>query len=908
MADISLRIKSDFAQAEKDFKNLSDMSESARAKIEQFTQGFKTEQIDKFIEKNKMTAAGVTATSGKFAGMQREATGLQRQIQTLISKGLAPNDASVQKLSKEYDRLQKEIGETSTESKSAAVSVGTMTKSLISVQAVIGGIKALGRGIMSIVDSALMLEDAEASFTPLMGGANKARELVAALNKTAAETPFQFESISKAATQLLPVMNGDIEKTISTFRMLGDTAGGNAQKLESITRGFSKAMLKGKVDLDSLNMIADAGVPIFSEMADTVGFGKDNMTALFKAINTGKITTDDLTKTFQRMTGEGGLFFEGMIIASKTTSGVISTMKDNIQLTSAALGTAFLSYIKQGALAVIRFTGTIREYIGDGKKLQENIKTIGAVLAILVPAIIGYLAVTKGTILLTQAWTAAQTFLNAAMAANPIGLVVAGVIALGAAVALTLTKWDQFSTSIKVALSVIIGLFMGPFGLVAIHIIRNWEVVSAFFTGLFTGIRKEFDNFINYTSTLFSRYNPLSVVMRSFSGMRDFFAKIFGESGGFVEWFIKTVKFLFTSFTPLGLIIKNWQPLSGFFVSLWNGIKDTFQNGLQNIKSIIPDWMMRILQSGLANVKLTVTASKGVKDLQDRSAKGFNPITTQPDGTVPKMPGNKGKDPQEEALKQKLERMAVSEQAYNLQQTEDARNFYEKRADMEAVDGVNRLEWLMSQQEAIANMESLNREEKLTAERALTEAIIAEQKKLFDSRVAFAQQQLQTTGQMLSDLQTVFRNAGKESRKLAILMKGVAIAEASISTYAAFTKALDMSSRFLPFPANLIPAGLTLAAGVAKVAAIASTPIPTAQTGGTFTVPDMPAMRNDRAAVMASPGETVSVTPRGESGGMRETHVNIQIGESTLFRIIQTGIDTGKIVVSDRNIGRGVFA
>ncbi len=207
--------------------------------------------------------------------------------------------------------------------------------------AVAGGI--IFKGFQFFIKEASRIEDATAAFTPLMGGVEKANKLVDALNKTAATTPFQFENISKAAMQLLPVMNQDIEKTIGTFRMLGDTAGGNAQKLDSITRGFTKSMLKGKVDMESLNMIAEAGVPIFSEMAKSMGISKEKLFDMSKA---GKLTTNALIKTFQDMTKKGGIFFEGMEIASKTLSGKLSTLKDNIKLVAARIGNSLLPFLK----------------------------------------------------------------------------------------------------------------------------------------------------------------------------------------------------------------------------------------------------------------------------------------------------------------------------------------------------------------------------------------------------------------------------------------------------------------------------------------------------------------------------------------------------------------------------------
>ena len=79
------------------------------------------------------------------------------------------------------------------------------------------------------LDSASKIEDMVAAFTPLTGGAQNAKDMIAALNKEAATTPFNLEDIGATAKQLLPVLGNDVEAVTKTFRMLVDTAGGNAQ-------------------------------------------------------------------------------------------------------------------------------------------------------------------------------------------------------------------------------------------------------------------------------------------------------------------------------------------------------------------------------------------------------------------------------------------------------------------------------------------------------------------------------------------------------------------------------------------------------------------------------------------------------------------------------------------------------
>lgn len=233
---------------------------------------------------------------------------------------------------------------------------------------IVGAVAAMASGRLfgGILQAAQDVEDATAAFTPLLGSMERATELVARLNKEAATTPYQFDGISEVAKQLLPVMNGSIEDTAATFRMLGDTAGGNIEKLSSITRGYTKALLKGKPDMESLNMIAEAGVPIFTEMANSMGITVEK---LFELSKQGNLTKDDLTGAFKRMTSDGGLFFKGMEIASQTLSGIFSTLKDNVKMAAANIGSALLPIIKKLAQGAIQIVGKISDWITANKEL-----------------------------------------------------------------------------------------------------------------------------------------------------------------------------------------------------------------------------------------------------------------------------------------------------------------------------------------------------------------------------------------------------------------------------------------------------------------------------------------------------------------------------------------------------------
>ena len=390
--------------------------------------------------------------------------------------------------------------------------IGNLGSSIASTGRNIAGFAAVGVGAVTgavtlLVREFSKIENAEAAFTPLLGSVARAKQAVQALNDTAATTPFQFEDLASVANQLLPVMNGNIEKTIKTLRMLGDTAGGNAQKLDTITRGFTKAMLKGKVDMESLNMIAEAGVPIFADLAEVIGV--DMGEAFFDMVSAGDVTTTHLTKAFEKMTREGGMFFNGMQVASKTTTGMWSTMIDNISLAAADIGEILAPAIKDliqqvtdmakvvrvwvaanRDLIKVKFLEFIETAINFGKSLVGVFKFLnehGKKIAVTVAVVLSLIAALK-------IFIGVMTAVNIVMSLNPIGLIIIGIAALIAAIAAVIIYWDELKAAfvglpgpVKAAIAILGGPLMWLVG-VASLIIANWEPLKDFFSGLWDGI------------------------------------------------------------------------------------------------------------------------------------------------------------------------------------------------------------------------------------------------------------------------------------------------------------------------------------------------------------------------------------------------------------------------------------
>ncbi|MCL2127638.1 MAG: hypothetical protein FWH38_05230 [Treponema sp.] len=145
---------------------------------------------------------------------------------------------------------------------------------------------------------------------------------------------------------------------------------------------------------------------------------------------------------------------------------------------------------------------------------------------------------------------------------------------------------------------------------------------------------------------------------------------------------------------------------------------------------------------------------------------------------------------------------------------------------------------------------------------------------------------------MFDTVSGMLGDAAKENKAAAVAQKAMASAQAVIDTYLGATKALGSA----PPPFNYVLMAGVIATGLANVAKINSIPIPSAETGGRFVVPDVyPVNHVDSALMRVNPGEEVNVTPKG--GVAENAHYTFKINEQVIFDIVTRGIRSGDILI-----------
>ena len=172
----------------------------------------------------------------------------------------------------------------------------------------------------------------------------------------------------------------------------------------------------------------------------------------------------------------------------------------------------------------------------------------------------------------------------------------------------------------------------------------------------------------------------------------------------------------------------------------------------------------------------------------------------------------------------------------------------------------------------------------------------ADKQEYLEAKVALAtqgsiQDRLTAVSGLFGNISDMLGDAAKENRTAAIAQRAVSIAQATINSLQAGSKTLAT----VPFPANIPAMAAIIGQGIATVNRIRSTPIPSAETGGRFIVPDVyPVNRVDSALMRVNPGEEVNVTPRGNTVDDVAQYI-FQINDEVIFDVVSRGIRTGKI-------------
>ena len=197
----------------------------------------------------------------------------------------------------------------------------------------------LAEVVKSGVDYNATMESYLTNFKVMLGSEEAAATKLSEIRKMAASTPFSLDDLT-SGTQTLLQFGIAADDTTGVLQRLGDISLGNAEKLQTLTRAYGKMSSAQKVTLENVNMMIDAGFNPLNEICDATG---ESMSDLYKRISDGKVSFSELEAAVEAATSQGGQFYNGMLEASQTFSGRMSTLTDNTKALLGALSDSFYS-------------------------------------------------------------------------------------------------------------------------------------------------------------------------------------------------------------------------------------------------------------------------------------------------------------------------------------------------------------------------------------------------------------------------------------------------------------------------------------------------------------------------------------------------------------------------------------
>lgn len=405
----------------------------------------------------------------------------------------------------------------------------------------------------------MSMEDLKTSFEVMLGSAEKAGAMLEKLKEMGAKTPFDTEQLA-TYTQTMLAFGYTEENVIPIMSKLGDVSLGNNAKMTSLTRTMGQINSLGRLQGGDLNQLIGQGWNPLNEITARTG---ETMEQVRDRMSKGKVSYKEVEQALIDATSAGGRFYEGMDKGSQTTSGKLSTLRDN-----------FMSFLGSAVEPLSNFLGNtlipaLINITNHFANISTPVKTAALVVAALAAAI-GPLIVVFGTMIGLFGTSVANIGLFVGAITSAPVLIGVAIAAIVAAITGILLTSSSVRDSIKEHFNNIVDAIKDAANWIKQHID---DIKNAFegFIGILKGGNLESINqfkeamtnmFPNHTETINSIINGLTSFRDIVITVRD----------GIIEFASKVIEVV----TPIKDMFANtfsnldWSPVLDAFESLKN--------------------------------------------------------------------------------------------------------------------------------------------------------------------------------------------------------------------------------------------------------------------------------------------------------------------------------------------------
>lgn len=376
--------------------------------------------------------------------------------------------------------------------------------------------------------------------------------------------------------------------------------------------------LFGKSGADLIPMLNDgkAGLKAFYAEAERLGLALSN-----EMIAKGDAFSDQLENIGEQVKGVklqlGAALIPALSAAAEKIAAVIDKItrwvQENPELAAtigniamtvgkwlAILGTA--AFAIGGATFIVGQFGKVFRTVSDTIKIGTDIyKGLTGATA----------AAGKSTIAYTigqKMAAAAQWLFNTVLFGCPVIWIVAGIMAIIAAVVLLVKYWDEAAAWFKKLWDSIVGIFKAAWEAIK----KVWGAVTGWFSNLWNGVKNVTGKAWQGVKSVFLNYTPYGLIYQNWDKVTGYFSNLWGnvKSGISTAW--GGIKDWFSNMQPVEWMRGAWENVGTFFSGLNTRFYEWGKNLLQGLWNGITSMVDKIVE--------------GMKNIARKIATGFRSI------------------------------------------------------------------------------------------------------------------------------------------------------------------------------------------------------------------------------------------------------------------------------------------
>ncbi|GAB6174508.1 hypothetical protein JCM15765_39860 [Paradesulfitobacterium aromaticivorans] len=568
--------------------------EKAKASLGQYgsaedQERLKAESLIRQIELQKQKVAALQGAYEQLVSAKSKDSKASQDVQVRLLKAqtelakltgeLKRNESEVEKDTSLWAKFSKSVQRAGEQTKSvgdklSSSGIGKTVAGFAGGIAVFEGAKNALKGITEAgIGTNAQLEQNQIAFQVLTGSAEQAKQTVQDLYQYSASTPFEFPDVSEAG-RTLQVVGLNVKDTI---KWVGDLAAANPQATigevaSAIARlksgDFGEAFERLRDFGISREMLTGAGLE-FDKGGSYKGSVEQALTAVQKIVQSK---------------------YGGMADAqSKTFSGMMSTLKDNVNMTIGKVMEPVFNKLKE-------LMPTILEQVGRFSDTLAKSGLGAALNNILPPGVVGTFKV-FGEIIADMAKVAfpvlKEFFLFVSAHGEFVKAALVGMAA-GFAALKTITAVVNVINTVKTAFTSLnaamglIGLASNPIGWIVIavgalavagyELYKHWDQVKTWFFGLWEGIKNIFSGALNAIVGFLTNWGllilaaatgPIGLIIYAVTQHWEQIKSTITHAAGVVVIGVKN------AWTGLTTTVSNlWSALKGKTINVWDGIKN----------------------------------------------------------------------------------------------------------------------------------------------------------------------------------------------------------------------------------------------------------------------------------------------------------------------------------------------